>query len=546
MEPLATNQYGDVTVPEAAIVLHGTKQALQLDGDSRDTVADDLEFDLVQSEPKCEPAPIEMVPANCENEIVYQVQSKPPRKVWREAFQDKQFREKWSWNNKPFTDIGNSDRFAERCGDDLRYCSAWKKWLVWDKRRWEVDRTGKVNERAKAVLAEMRKMIRYADDEYGKFVRRSENKGKFLAMVELAQTVPPIPVTPDQLDADPWVLNCANGALDLLTGKLRKHSRNDLLTKIVDINYSAEAKCPTFDAFLGRIMNDNRALIAYIQRVVGYCLTGDVGEKALFILYGDGNNGKTTFLEAIRHVLGDYAGQVPIQSLMQKKFGNDGIPNDIAQLQGKRFVTSSETEAGQELAVAKIKNLVGLATLQARFLYEEFFEFVPTFKLFMDCNHKPVIHGYDPAIWNRLKFLPFTETIAANEIDREMGAKLRSEAAGILAWAVRGCLEWQGRGLDEPNEVREATQSHRREMDSMGRFIGECCEIGPEFFEKTANLYSAYDTWCAEAGEKPESKKAFGMALERLDGLQRVRNHDGWYWQGVRLHKAPAFTNQVQ
>jgi putative DNA primase/helicase len=455
----------------------------------------------------------------------------------------------WGWNLRPFTDVANAARFVERCGWDLHYCAAWKKWLVWDGRRWEVDKIGAVNEKAKDVLREMRKMMREAGDmrkvlrldldEYSKHVRRSEGKYKLSAMIELAQTVRPIPVTTEQLDADPWLLNCPNGTIDLRAGKIREHRREDLLTKLIRVEYDPEAKCPTFDKFLAKIMNGSKALIEYLERVIGYCLTGDVGEKAIFVLFGEGNNGKTTFLEAIRHVLADYAGQVPIQSLMKKNWG-EGIPNDIAQLQGKRFVTSSETESGSELAVAKIKNLVGLATLQARFLYQEFFEFTPTFKILMDCNHKPVIRGHDPAIWNRLKFIPFTVTIPDDDIDRAMGAKLRAEAPGILAWAVRGCLKWQRRGLDEPKEVRQATQSHRREMDTIGRFIGERCEVGRDFRETKARLHLFYENWCQQAGEQPESKKAFGTALARIPGLEtRKDSKIGWFWQGIRLLAGP-------
>ena len=456
---------------------------------------------------------------------------------------------KWAWNRNPYTDVGNATRLVNLCGTRLRYCGAWKRWLVWDGQRWAIDDTGRVTEVAKLTLRAMRKMIPLTDAKYQKaykaHVRSSESWGRLNAMIGLARTAPPIPVTASQLDADPWKLNCLNRTLDLRSGRLSKHQREDLLTKLVPVEYDPNAECRTFDAFLGRIMKGNAALIEYLQRIVGYCLTGDVGEKALFILYGEGNNGKTTFLETIRHVLGDYAGQVPIQSLMKKKFGDDGIPNDIAQLQGKRFVTSSETDAGQELAVAKIKQLTGLATLQARYLYAEFFEFVPTFKLFMDCNHKPVIRGHDPAIWNRLKFLPFTVTIPNAEIDREMGAKLRAEAPGILAWAVRGCLEWQRRGLDEPQEVREATQTHQQEMDTIGRFIAECCELAPEFREVTAKLYSAYETWCHDAGEEPESKKAFGMALKRTAGLEPAKDRTiGRFWQGINLRPMPTKTDE--
>ena len=523
MEPAATNQN--------EVAQHPTIPVVPLQ-DGVGPPSFDVEAVIDTEQPLHESSAIDMVPIVSNESVIYQPQ----------PHLDAQFCSKWGWNLKAYTDIGNAARLADRCGGDLRYCAVWKKWLVWDKRRWEVDRTGKVNEKAKAVLDEMRDMPRLIADQqhrYAKHVKRSSNKAGFNAMVELAQTIDGIPVMPDKLDADPWLLNCSNGTLDLRTGRLRDHSRNDLLTKIVDINYDAEATCPTFDAFLRKIMKDNPELIHYLQRIVGYCLTGDVGEKVMFILYGDGNNGKTTFLETIRHILGDYAGQVPIQSLMKKNWG-EGIPNDIAQLQGKRFATSSETEAGQELAVAKIKQLTGLATVQARYLYAEFFEFFPTFKLFMDCNHKPTVPVDDPAIWNRLKFIPFTVTIPDTEIDRQMGKKLCAEAAGILAWAVRGCLEWQERGLNEPPEVCKATQIHHRDMDTVGRFLEDRCEIGSEFQEVTATLYAAHEMWCHETGDQPQSKKAFGMALDRIDGLQRRKNGTiGWQWHGIRLRPTP-------
>jgi putative DNA primase/helicase len=326
------------------------------------------------------------------------------------------------------------------------------------------------------------------------------------------------------------LLNCLNGTIDLKTGTLQKHNREDLITKLAPVKYDENAKCPIFDSFLAKIANNDPELMRYLQHVIGYALTGDVTEKAVFFLHGDGNNGKTTFLEVIRTILDDYAGQVPIDSLMVKR---DGISNDIARLQGRRFVTSSEAEQGKKLAESKVKQLTGMGTLQARYLYGEYFEFRPTFKIFMDANYKPEIRGTDPAIWNRVKLIPFTVEIPAVEIDKKMLQKLKDELPGILAWAVRGCVEWQQHGLKEPKSVAEATQAYREEMDTVARFLEEeCVFCNDEITSKELN--DAYGKWCKEHGEEAVSQKQRGSALKK-GGLQNIRVAGQRGWRGIGL-----------
>jgi len=233
-------------------------------------------------------------------------------------------------------------------------------------------------------------------EKFARHAIKSEYASRIGAMVSLATTEVGIPVRPEDLDKDRFLLNCRNGTVDLRTGKLFPARREDLITRLAPVDYNPEAECPEFDKFITRIMGEDQALVEYIERCLGYALTGDASEHVMFVLFGSGANGKTTLLEAVRHVLGDYAGQLPIKTLMVKRW--ESIPNDIAQLKGLRFVTSSEVEAGERLAEAQTKQLTGGGTLMGRKLYHEYFEFEPTHKIFMDCNHKPTIQGTDEGI----------------------------------------------------------------------------------------------------------------------------------------------------
>jgi putative DNA primase/helicase len=441
--------------------------------------------------------------------------------------------------NPPFTDVGNAQRLVAKHGNDIRYCPPWKKWLIWDGKRWLVDKTLQIEQRAKETVRELLREAAKTKDSgksasLAKHALRSEYSQRIQAMVNLAASEPGIAIMPEELDADPMLLNCRNGTLDLRTGKLRTHNRDDLITKLVPVNYLPTAKCPIFEAFINKIMGGDMELVKYLQRAIGYALTGEVTEKAMFFLYGDGNNGKTTLLEAVRAVLGDYAGQVPIDSLMMRR--NDSVSNDIARLAGERFVTSSEAEQGKKLAEAKVKQITGMGKLQARFLYGEYFEFTPTFKIFMDANHKPEIRGTDQAIWNRMKLIPFDVAIPAEEIDKDLLKKLKMELPGILAWAVRGCMEWQRSGLGEPTAIKEATQGYREEMDTLAHFIEDECILGPYDIPAKV-LHEAYKDWCKGQDEEPASQKQLGVAL-KAKGLKGIKTGGQRGWRGITLRKS--------
>lgn len=436
------------------------------------------------------------------------------------------------------TDMGNGQRLVKRHGADLRYCDRWKSWLVWDGRRFARDETGSVERRAKdtvrAIYAEAADAV--ADSERKSLARwamRSEAAQRIREMVALARTEDGIAIMPDCLDRDPWLLTVANGAIDLRTGTLRPAQRSDDVTKLAPVTYDADATCPQWLTFLDRIMDGNDALIAFLQRAVGYALTGDVSEHCLFLLYGTGRNGKTTFMETLAALLGDYAQTTPTETLLVRREG--GIPNDLARLVGARLVSASESEDGKRLSEALIKQLTGGDTISARFLRAEFFDFRPTFKLFFRTNHKPIVRGTDEGIWSRLKLLPFEVQIPDAERDKSLPDRLRQELPGILNWALAGCLAWQQDGLGTPGDVTDATQAYRQEMDLLGSFLEESCVLGHQRHVSASDLYKAFSAWAESNGERPMAQRTLGLKLTER-GFRVERGTGGQRrWTGLTL-----------
>ena len=443
------------------------------------------------------------------------------------------------------TDLGNAERLVRQHGADLHYVYAWDKWLVWDGRVWRIDDTGEVERRAKqtvrAIYAEA------ADAETAEarkalagHAKSSEGRARIEAMISLARSEPGIAITPEQLDADPWALSTLNGTLDLRTGELREHRREDHITKLTPVEYDPDAAAPTWAAFLERIL-PSEELRAFVQRAVGYSATGDTSEQCMIINHGGGANGKSTFQEAIAAALGDYAMRAPTEMLLAKR--TSGIPNDVARLKGARFVAASETEEGRRLAESLVKDLTGQDTITARFMRAEWFDFEPTHKLWLSTNHKPEIRGTDTAIWRRIRLVPWTVTIPPAQQDKKLAAKLRDELPGILAWIVQGCLEWQREGLRPPDEVRRATGRYRAEMDVLAAFIDEECVVSDHATATAKALYSAYKAWCDENGEKPETQRRFGGRLKERgfeNGKITSGPHKGHIqWYGIGLIGGP-------
>jgi putative DNA primase/helicase len=461
----------------------------------------------------------------------------------------------------PDTDYGNAERLVARHGIDLKYCIEMDSWLVWDGTRWVKDEKYEVYRRAmetiRAFRDEAQTELEKLKEEYKeqsneelskkeqaerkekldnaekrvRFARQSEFKSRIEAMITLAKTLAGIPVGINELDQDPYKLNLLNGTVDLKSGQVYPHSREDLITKICPVEYNQHATAPTWNRFLNDIFAGDQELIEYVQKAIGYALTGDTREQAMFFLYGGGANGKSTFLNTIKDMVGDYGQQAPTSLLMAKQ--NEGVPNDVARLPGARFVTTIETEDGKRMAESLVKQLTGGDTITARFLRQEFFEFKPVAKIFLCSNHKPLIRGTDYAIWRRIHLIPFEVQFPKEKRDETLPEKLRGEMAGILRWALEGCQKWQREGLTPPEKVVKATDEYKAEMDALGQFITDCCTIAEGAKVQVRRLYQAYTEWCEETGEYPMNNRMFGKRLKER-GFTQAKSTGGYmYWFGI-------------
>lgn len=435
------------------------------------------------------------------------------------------------------SDIANGTRLAARHGTDLRFTSE-RGWFAWDGRRWACDEKlvliqGMAKETAKAIFAE----IEPAADRAAMFrhAKRSQSKGAIEAMIWLARSEPGILAPITDFDANGWLLNVANGTLDLRSGELHAHRREDLLSNIAEINFSPSAECELWDQFLWRVLDRNEDLYNYVRRFVGYLLVGDTSEQSLHFLYGLGANGKSVFCEVLMHLLGEYAVSVSPDLIMLKRHG--GIPNDVARLRGIRAALMNETSQGGRFDEAKLKDLTGSDTLNARFLHQEFFDFKPTHRIIIRGNHKPAINGTDEGIWRRLRLIPFAVTIPEDERDLHLLKKLEGELPGILNWALLGCREWQEIGLKAPAMISDAVKAYREESDTLGRFLAECCDLRPLAQVKSSVLFKQYQQYAERAGERWLPSKDFAHDMQRR-GVIAKRMKYGMVFEGIELNTA--------
>jgi putative DNA primase/helicase len=355
-------------------------------------------------------------------------------------------------------------------------------------------------------------------------------------MIDLARSETGVPVQPQELDAAPFLLNCHNGTIDLQTGAMRPHRRQDLLTMMIPIEFNPAALCPVWEAFLLRILPD-ADVRTFLQRLVGYSLTADVREQILIFLFGSGSNGKSTFISTLEALVGDYACRTRADVLMQDRHGpNRGATPDLVKLQGRRLVTVTELQDSQRLDEALIKDLTGGDTISARDVYKSGVVFRPTHKLWLAGNHKPVITGTDTGIWRRPRLIPFTETISETERDASLSAKLLQELPGVLAWAVRGCLDWLQCGLQTPVAVMAATQEYRIEQDHLAMFIDECCVLSNNARIGRADLWDAYDAWHKRTGESGyQSATKLSREIKNRPGISDLKTDGKRFWLGIGL-----------
>lgn len=445
----------------------------------------------------------------------------------------------------PLTDHGNAERMARRHGVGIRYCYAFKQWLAWDGRRWRADDTGEVErlakETARSILTEAAKETdRAARVALIKHAKSSDSAHRIRAMIELCRSEPGIAVRPAELDRDPWLFTVVNGTIELTSGRLQPHRAEDLITKMSPVEYDPTARLDLWERHLAAVTGGDKSLAAFLRKAVGYSLTGDTREEVLVFVHGPTATGKTTFVEAVKGTLGDYATTTDFESLLERR--NVGGPrNDIARLAGARFVVSVEISEGRRLAQGLVKLLTGGDTVTARFLYKEAFEFRPQFKLWLVANYAPAVSD-DDALWRRILRVPFIHVVAAGRRDPKIKATLRNPKIGgpaILAWAVRGCLEWQRCGLRVPDSVRDATALLRKEMNPLHDFFDECCVLAPTAWSLTENLRCVYEQWAKERGEPCLlAGRAFTDRLRDRGCVPRTRNgRRGWLGIGLRCRE---------
>src|SRR5215510_15091817 len=431
-----------------------------------------------------------------------------------------------------FTDTTNAYRLLTDYGKDIRFNSLWKKWLVWNGTHWELDDGYLIQDKGlKMIRGIFRELLNTSDIrdriEIEKHAIQSESNRRRKALIEVASWIPELNVKTDSLDTNPWLFNVKNGTINLKTGEIKEPNPDDLITRIANVEYNPAAECPAWKKFIMEIMDYNTDLIRFIQNAAGWAITGDTSEQTMFILFGTGANGKSTFLNTIMNLLGDYAIATPTQTFMRKS--GEQITNDIARLRGARFVTTTEAEHGRRLSEPLIKQITGNDRMTARFLYGEFFNFTPTFKIWMATNHKPVIKGTDYGIWRRIRLIPFTTRIEEEKQDKHLEQKLMEERSGILNWLLEGTALWKREGLKAPRAVLNATDEYRGEMDVIGNFLKERCIQQKDFTIRIRELYKAYADWCDENNEHAVSERFLSMRLKEI-GFVQSRTNEARYW----------------
>ena len=445
------------------------------------------------------------------------------------------------------TDLGNAHRLCKHHGEHFRYVSEFG-WVVWTGARWHKDRTDLMMRYAKDTVRSMvhdagedLKMFRndkeHKDDlkaakDLIKHAEASSGARRLKSMIELSQSEPGIVAVPEAFDAGPDLLNCSNGTIDLTTGEAHAHELTEYLTRLSPTHYNPLAQAPLWTKFLLDVFQ-TQALVDYVQRVVGYCLTGSGKEQVVFVHYGTGSNGKSTFLNTILHVLGEeYASQIDASTITAQRRG--GASNDIARLRGKRFVSCIEVGEGRGLNEALVKQFTGGEKIAARFLFKEFFEFRPEFKLHIAANHKPEVRGQDNGMWRRVRLIPYKKIFSDLEKDPDLPEKLLAEASGILAWCVNGAIAWKIHGLMTPEIVKEATIAYKSEMNELGDFLENYTWPNPRLNCGAAELYGKYRTWDETRGNKPMTQQAFGRRMHDL-GYESGKERGVRVWHGLTL-----------
>lgn len=436
-------------------------------------------------------------------------------------------------------DTGNAQRMYDICGDVMRYCYTDRRWLFYRDGKWHYDVKGGIFTWADRVLESMKKELKlWAEHEGGamfedfkKHMKKTRSNNSKKAMIKEMEHL--VAVSPNELDADRLLVNVQNGVLNLNDMTLSEHKPDFLMTRISGTSMPDTPKKPVlWLKFLDQIFNGDKELIRYIQKALGYSLSGDTSEQCAFFLYGTGRNGKSTFLEVVRKIMGDYATNIQPESIMIKANTNTAN-SDIARLKGARFVTSVEPNEGMRLNEGLLKQLTGDDMITARKLYGDEFEFYPEFKLWMATNHKPTIRGTDLGIWRRIHIIPFNVTIPECAVDKNLPNKLMQELPDILAWITEGYKLWKYEGLHKPKVIEDAVEEYRNEMDVISAFLASDYVVqGGEV--KALTLYAVYCQWCSESNEYKMSSTKFGLEIAKR--YKRIKKKDAFYYNKISLN----------
>jgi putative DNA primase/helicase len=433
------------------------------------------------------------------------------------------------------TEAGAAERFARRHGNDVRFDYRRERWLLWRGHRFEPDTAAAIY---RLVLDFIRgwqhDALEVPDrdrrDAVIKFALRLEQQNAIAGLLRLARTLKPIADAGDSWDADPWLLGVPNGVVALRTGTRRDGRREDGITLRAGADFNPSATCPRFEQFVLEISNGDPELARFHQRFAGYALTGDVSEQVLMMQFGGGANGKSTLIRALLHVWADYGDVVAFQTI-ERTCQRSTIPNDLAALAGRRLVVASETREGARLDEGRLKSLTGGDPIRARYLNAEWFTFRPTLKLALCVNHRPVVTDDSHGFWRRVRLVPFERTFSPNPA---LESQLQDEAAGILAWAVRGCLDWQQHGLGQPARVQQATSDYAADSDPLASFLDEACELDEHAETSGADLFDNYRHWSERHGLS-ERERLTATAFGRRMGerFTRRKTRQGVVYEGV-------------
>ena len=429
----------------------------------------------------------------------------------------------------PYSDIGNGEWFAAHYGGRFRYAIAEAQWYQLDMRtmRWEPDVVTDVLGAARDAVRQRQREANEIDDidvrkkainkAYG-----AESRGRYDALIKLARGFEPMASDITTWDTDPWVLSAGNGVVDLHDGTLRPGRADDLISRGTNVHFWPDAECPRWLRFLSEIFDGDEELVSWVQRLVGYALTGITTEQVIAVLHGSGANGKDTFLRPLQSILGSYCATAEMTTFTLTR--EAAVRNDLARLHRSRLVIASESAEGRALDESTLKMITGGGKVTARLLYQQLFEYTPSYLVMMCTNFLPAVRGGDDAIWRRMRLVPFDVSFLGRE-DQGLAAELELELPGILAWAVRGCLEWQRVGLGTCDAVEHATGEYRIDEDTLGSFLAERCqrvgEVAP------AILRVEYESFCKQRGEKPLGASSLGKRLRRIGIVRRGR--DGPY-----------------